>query len=56
LGTIDITVTAFAKLHGQPTAARLLLAVFALTSVVIATLGAPRRHILARKRLAALHG
>jgi MFS family permease len=57
LGMIDITVTAFAKRHGQPSAAGLLLAIFALTSVLTsAVLGARTWRMPARKRLVVLTG
>ena len=57
LGMVDITVTAFAKRHGAPSAAGLLLALFALTSVLIsAVLGARTWRMPARKRLAVLMG
>lgn len=57
LGMIDITVIAFAKRHGAPSAAGLLLAIFALTSVLTsAAIGARSWRMPARKRLTALMG
>ena len=57
LGMIDITVTAFAERHGQPSAAGLLLAVFALTSVLTsAVLGVRHWDMPPRQRLVVLTG
>lgn len=55
LGIIDIAVTAFAKQHGHPSAAGLLLAVFCLASVLGGiAYGARRWHATASRRLPAI--
>jgi MFS family permease len=55
LGVIDIAVTAFAKQHGDPSAAGLLLAVFCLASVLGGTAYSARRwRAAASRRLPAI--
>lgn len=55
LGIVDIAVTAFAKRHGDPSAAGLLLAIFCLASVLGgAAYGARRWQTHPRQRLPAL--